>query len=64
MCNFSRLHHEEPFCEIILNFGPLLQEELCLKEKILKMLKNNNDILDAVVIGILLITHEPLALVS
>ena len=31
LCNFDRVYHEEQFCEIIFEFGPVVQEELPLK---------------------------------
>ena len=31
LCNFGRRHHEEHFCEIILNFEPVVQEEMPFK---------------------------------
>ena len=33
LCNFGRRHPEEQFCEIILKFGPVVQEEM-FKEKV------------------------------
>ena len=32
LCNSGRLHHEEQFCEIIFEFGPVDQEEIRLKK--------------------------------
>ena len=31
LCSFGRRHYEEQFCEIILNFGPVVQEEMPFK---------------------------------
>ena len=31
LCNFGRKYPEEQFCEIILNFGPVVQTELLFK---------------------------------
>ena len=31
LCNFGRRHHEEQFCEIILNFEPVVREEMPFK---------------------------------
>ena len=31
MRNNGRRHHEEQFCEIIFNFGPVVQEEMSFK---------------------------------
>ena len=30
-CNFGRRHHEEQSCEIILNYGSVVQEEMPFK---------------------------------
>ena len=32
LCNFGRRHHEQQFCEIILNFGPVVQEAMSFKD--------------------------------
>ena len=32
LCNFGREYHEEQFCEIILNLGPVVQEEMSFKD--------------------------------
>ena len=32
LCNFGRRHHEEQFCEIILNLEPVDQEETSFKD--------------------------------
>ena len=32
MCNFGRRHHEEKFCEIILNLEPVVLEEMPFKD--------------------------------
>ena len=36
LCNFGRRHHEEQFCEIILNLDqcPVVLEEMLFKEKV------------------------------
>ena len=31
LCNYGRRYHEEQFCEIILKFGPLVQEIMSFK---------------------------------
>ena len=31
MCNFGKRHHEKQFWVIILNFGPVVQEEMLFK---------------------------------
>ena len=32
LCNFGRRHHEEKFCEIILNLEPVVLEEMPFKD--------------------------------
>ena len=36
LCNFSRGYHEEQFCEINFEFGPLVQEEMSFKRFLIK----------------------------
>ena len=32
LCNFGRRHHEEQFCKIYFEFGPVIQEETLFKD--------------------------------
>ena len=32
LCNFGRRHHQEQFCKIYFEFGPVIQEETLFKD--------------------------------
>ena len=34
LCNFEKGHHGEHSCEVLMKFGPVVQEDMLFKEKV------------------------------